>query len=304
MVLAQLLGHWFESLDYSYNISSHCSRHVSPRSTCTACIDSCPVDAIKLENGKPVIDTKSCIECGDCVASCPVQAVEGFLPKWKIQNECLFMEEDRIPSVKELLVYHKSGITTLVSENDAIHPDWQETIDSANQMLDKLGESPFQISFDQIVSSDDNKLSRRELFSLWDTELKKIGKDMTPAKWRFNHESLNLSQKYPGYQFTEISLNTTTCTVCGACEKLCPQACLIIDQDHFSISAEQCTNCSLCQDICPEGAISLKQMITPATTVDHQVYDNECASCHETFKTLDSDNDECMFCKIRQNSYV
>src|SRR5699024_11492591 len=111
-------------------------------------------------------------------------------------------------------------------------------------MLVDLVESPFYISFDQAALSDELKLSPRELFTLWDKELKKIGKDITPAKWRFNHESLNLSQKYPDYQFTEISLDTTTCTVCGVCEKLCPKECLIIDKDHFSISAQQCTNCS------------------------------------------------------------
>lgn len=302
MVLAQLLGNWFESLDYNYHIASHCSRHVSPRSTCTACIDSCPVDAIKLENGKPVIDIENCTECGDCVASCPVQAVEGFLPKWKIQNERLFMDENRIPTVKELLIYYKSGISTLVSEKEAISLEWKKTIEEANQMLDSLGEPPFHIIFDQAALSGESKLSRRELFLLWDTELKKMGTDMTPAKWRFNHESLNLSQKYPDYQFTEISLDTTTCTVCGVCEKLCPKECLIIDKDHFSISAQQCTNCSLCQDVCPEGAISLKQMISPATTIEQQVYYNECASCEETFETLNQENNLCMFCKMKQRT--
>lgn len=298
MVLVQLLGHWFESLDYNYHIASHCSRHVSPRSTCLACVESCPVDAIHLENGKPVIDTESCTECGNCVASCPVQAVEGFLPKWKIQNDCLFMDDHHIPTVKELLVYHKSGIATLVSEKADISPEWKETIEEVNHMLVVLGESPFHISFDQAALSDELKLSRRELFTLWDKELKKIGKDITPAKWRFNHESLNLSQKYPDYQFTEISLDNITCTVCGACEKLCPKECITIDDHHFSISAQQCTNCSLCQDICPEKAISLKQMISPASTVEHPIYHNECSSCQETFETLNQENDLCMFCSF------
>lgn len=34
----------------------------------------CPVEAIKLEDGKAAIDD-SCIECGVCVEECPVEAI-------------------------------------------------------------------------------------------------------------------------------------------------------------------------------------------------------------------------------------
>ncbi len=41
---------------------------------CGQCVDVCPVDAIKLEDGIAVISDE-CLECGACVSVCPVEAI-------------------------------------------------------------------------------------------------------------------------------------------------------------------------------------------------------------------------------------
>ncbi len=41
---------------------------------CGACVEACPVNAIKLENNKAVIG-EECIDCGACVGVCPVEAI-------------------------------------------------------------------------------------------------------------------------------------------------------------------------------------------------------------------------------------
>ena len=41
---------------------------------CGACVDICPVDAIKVENDKAEI-SDACVECGVCVNQCPVEAI-------------------------------------------------------------------------------------------------------------------------------------------------------------------------------------------------------------------------------------
>ena len=41
---------------------------------CGACVDVCPVNAIKIENEKAVIG-EECIDCGACIAQCPVEAI-------------------------------------------------------------------------------------------------------------------------------------------------------------------------------------------------------------------------------------
>ncbi|MCL2675853.1 MAG: 4Fe-4S binding protein [Firmicutes bacterium] len=41
---------------------------------CGACVDSCPVTAIVL-NDKAEIDPDTCIDCGACESECPVSAI-------------------------------------------------------------------------------------------------------------------------------------------------------------------------------------------------------------------------------------
>lgn len=43
---------------------------------CGACVEACPVDALKIENGKAKVDADTCIDCGTCVDECPVEAIE------------------------------------------------------------------------------------------------------------------------------------------------------------------------------------------------------------------------------------
>lgn len=45
------------------------------RSGCRQCVDACPVGAISLGSGKPVV-TETCFGCGICAVDCPVGAIE------------------------------------------------------------------------------------------------------------------------------------------------------------------------------------------------------------------------------------
>jgi len=42
---------------------------------CEACVDSCPSEAIKMEDGKACIEVDNCVDCGVCVDECPVEAI-------------------------------------------------------------------------------------------------------------------------------------------------------------------------------------------------------------------------------------
>ncbi len=44
--------------------------------SCGACADSCPVEAISEGDDKYVIDPDTCTDCGACVDTCPVGAIE------------------------------------------------------------------------------------------------------------------------------------------------------------------------------------------------------------------------------------
>ena len=41
---------------------------------CGACVDSCPVEALKI-NEKAKVDPETCIDCGTCVDECPEEAI-------------------------------------------------------------------------------------------------------------------------------------------------------------------------------------------------------------------------------------
>ena len=42
---------------------------------CGACVDTCPVGAISLED-KAVVDAASCVDCGACEGVCPTGAIK------------------------------------------------------------------------------------------------------------------------------------------------------------------------------------------------------------------------------------
>ena len=41
---------------------------------CEACVTSCPVDALAMDDGKAEVNDE-CIDCGTCVDTCPVEAI-------------------------------------------------------------------------------------------------------------------------------------------------------------------------------------------------------------------------------------
>ena len=42
---------------------------------CGTCVDTCPVECLKLENEKATVDPDECIDCGTCVDECPEEAI-------------------------------------------------------------------------------------------------------------------------------------------------------------------------------------------------------------------------------------
>ena len=46
--------------------------------SCGLCAKTCPVKAIKMKDGKPVIDSEKCISCDKCVGVCPNQVISRF----------------------------------------------------------------------------------------------------------------------------------------------------------------------------------------------------------------------------------
>ncbi|WP_045518354.1 4Fe-4S dicluster domain-containing protein [Neobacillus niacini] len=299
-----MLDKWVESLDYQFHVSDSCVRGKSPWATCNQCVESCKEEAITLKNHLPVIQAEKCVECGNCMAFCPVQAVEGIFPKRTIVRNQLVAEAGMIPSRKELLVFHAKGITSILFSSEDLRKVWNHRIHDANTILQELGKSTFFIQTGYPPSEKNESVSRRELFSLWGKEGKSLVKQVTPAKWRFNHTNFDLSRYYSEHQFFDVVVEREKCTLCSACEALCPKECFRIGDDSFEVSPQACSDCQLCVDVCPEKAITIRPHVSKAVSKTLETYSNTCVVCKDSFKTLSKHDIKCPICAKRKAGYL
>lgn len=289
---------WLESLDYEYEVLPSCTRHLSPRSTCSKCIEVCEEKAISIKRGKPVIENSKCNECGICIPTCPVQAIAGIFPTRKMIQNQLVINELKKPTVKELLILYKKGIRTIVGETTSVIEQWKQTIDEVNEILELLNEAPFTVS-DKLIEEEEY-FSRRELFSLWKNESKSVVKQVSPAKWRFNQNDFYLSKYYRDYQFAGIILNLEKCSLCNACQRLCKNQCFHIGENQFTLNSQGCSSCQLCVDTCPEQAISITEQISRAEEISYRIYQKVCPVCNKTYETLHDHDEKCVACAKRE----
>jgi len=42
---------------------------------CETCVDTCPSEAIHMEDGIAVVDADLCVDCEACVDECPAEAI-------------------------------------------------------------------------------------------------------------------------------------------------------------------------------------------------------------------------------------
>ena len=42
---------------------------------CGACVDTCPVNALSMDNNKVKVNDETCVNCGACIGNCPVEAL-------------------------------------------------------------------------------------------------------------------------------------------------------------------------------------------------------------------------------------
>ncbi len=54
---------------------------------CTNCIRRCPMEAMRVYNGKAIIMEERCIDCGECIRSCPDHVISGFTETIKKLSE-------------------------------------------------------------------------------------------------------------------------------------------------------------------------------------------------------------------------
>lgn len=52
---------------------------------------------------------------------------------------------------------------------------------------------------------------------------------------------------------------TDDCTMCGACEPVCPVDAISSGDPQYEITQETCIDCGACDDVCPVDAIKWEE---------------------------------------------
>ena len=70
-------------MSYKHSVSLDASKCTG----CTTCLRHCPTEAIRIRDGKAVINSQRCIDCGECIKVCPHKAKKAICNKLeKINN--------------------------------------------------------------------------------------------------------------------------------------------------------------------------------------------------------------------------
>ncbi|WHY75662.1 4Fe-4S binding protein [Neobacillus sp. WH10] len=291
---------WLESLHVDLNITNKCSRKRNIRSTCSICFDGCKYNALTINQQKFEIISERCTSCGDCIISCPLSAIEGMSASREFENGSLIYDEGYTPSVKELLIYKKRGLHSIIIAGNSLNPKWEIVINQANRKLKFLGQNPI------IVLKDVNEetLSRRNFFTSIQKEGKQLAKRLAPVEWKKEANEWKLTKYYPDYQFYTVEIDQNKCILCQACFSFCLEKVFSIRDTIILIENEKCVNCKDCTDICPEHAIEINPDIKKRSEIHATFHIKECRDCGKLFHTFQLETEKCHICKDRDPEWL
>ena len=67
----------------------------------------------------------------------------------------------------------------------------------------------------------------------------------------------SLEYKTGNWRDEKPVLDSEACTSCGTCRDVCPEDCVKVNQDRYSIDYDYCKGCGLCAYECPADAIQM-----------------------------------------------
>lgn len=297
-----LLTSWLESLSYDLEVSESCVRKISPLSSCSSCVQACPLEAIAIENNTITINEKNCSSCGICITVCPSHAIKGQSPSRKvIQNYMLLDETSALPTINELHYFYTKGIRYVYSPET--NTNLEQVVTKTNADLSAMRLDPIQVADKlELQPEEQPKLTRRDFFTKLSSESKKtVLSSVTPAKWRFNEESFKLSGLYKDFSFHVIDLDEETCTLCEACLTICPVKAFEIKDSIFTIQNQRCTGCQLCADICRSNSLKIAREVHQKNEMNKPVQQSTCIVCKTHFHTW-TETTTCPICSSRQQN--
>jgi Fe-S-cluster-containing hydrogenase component 2 len=175
---------WLESLHEEMKVSSRCVRERNWKSTCGFCVETCKQNAFEIKNHLLMLETNKCTLCGECMIACPLSGIEGVLSNRAFDGGSMVFDPNYVPSIKELLIYKKRGMTSIQVSHQPLSLEWKTVVAQSNSHLLMLDENPIEV----VQKVKDDVLSRRAFFGSFQKEGKQLAKSMAPAAWKMERD--------------------------------------------------------------------------------------------------------------------
>lgn len=242
------------------------------------------------------VKTTACTQCGGCLLVCPVMAIKGTLPERCTDNNNLYQDSGSTPSLKELLLYYRSGYNTIIlNENDS---SWNMIIEEANAVLRLMNKPLFLVNHinkdknDSYFNNDEIATKRRRLLGF--RLIKRFLKNNNLP------ENILITEVFKEYQWFSVDIESTRCSLCSSCLQLCPTGVFHYQNKHFVIDAGKCIGCLLCQTSCPEEALSIRPDIKKQAVSAYPFHQAFCPNCQNYYPSLSAGEHLCPACHVRQ----
>ncbi|HHX3984251.1 TPA: ATP-binding protein, partial [Enterobacter hormaechei] len=190
----------------------------------------------------------------------------------------------RAPGANELLLWHAQHHVRFISIDAEQYPDWLLAIARLNLALRRRGEAAW--AFKHIPVNEVNT-ARRALMHVPREDVRACC--VVPGQ-------RELRRAFSAFSEAEITLDTESCVLCGACWRSCTENAIRFENAELVVETGRCTGCGGCEAVCQHAAINVTQTDGTAKSVTIPAYEAVCLTCHRHFWSFSSDEKQCPLC--------
>lgn len=266
-------------------VGASCVRHTVNKNPCQACLDACPLRAIRIDAGRVTVDETRCNQCARCLFVCPTDALENITPvqrHWQADRLAAPLSAQPA-SLDELLMWHFDGGIRVI-ELDIQHEGWLRAIAELNLRLKQLEQPVWQLAPPGAATVN---AERRQ----WLRMHNENGCSAVPYGRRALRDAITTIRLF------HIRFSAEQCYLCGACARICPEQAIRLDADHLTLDNARCTNCGQCAAVCFSRAIGSESMVNSLAERRLPVVQQTCNGCGQSFNAWDATQQTCPFCR-------